>query len=177
MCVPDGVARGGVRLNAHGYELKRSWDAVDDKKTPEIAAQRKAVLEWVDAVNEIDMFLTLHNTETAEYVEVPPDAEQRYRALMTRFSQLLSDSKRFAPTKPAQFSEASTRVDKPGRMNVCQGLYRDRKLPAFLIEQMIIKHPKLGRQPTIEDRQQFGADLVRAVWKAVKMRGAEVRGR
>ena len=52
-------------------------------------------------------------------------------------------------------------------MTVVQGLYKDRRLPAFLIELMITKHPKLGRQPTPEDRQQFGADLVRAMWQAV----------
>jgi hypothetical protein len=43
----------------------------------------------------------------------------------------------------------------------------DRQLPAFLIEQMITRHPKLGRQPTPEDRQQFGADLARAMWRTV----------
>ncbi|MBA3440010.1 MAG: hypothetical protein H0T92_09105 [Pyrinomonadaceae bacterium] len=169
MSDPDGVARGGVRFNAHGYDLNRNWDAVDDEKMPEIAAQRKAVLEWVDAGNHVDIFLSLHNTETSEYVEGPPDAGERYRSLMTRFSQLLSDSKRFAPTKSAQFTAVSTTVDKPGRMNVYQGLYRDRKLPAFLIEQMIVKHPELGRQPTTEDRRQFGVDLVRAMWRAVKI--------
>ncbi len=52
-------------------------------------------------------------------------------------------------------------------MTVIQGLYKDRQLPAFLIEQMITRHPKLGRQPTPEDRKQFGADLVRAMWRSV----------
>jgi hypothetical protein len=46
-------------------------------------------------------------------------------------------------------------------------LYKDRRLPAFLIEQMVAKHPKLGRQPTPEDRMQFGSDLVRAMWRTV----------
>jgi hypothetical protein len=52
-------------------------------------------------------------------------------------------------------------------MTVIQGLYKDWQLPAFLIEQMITPHPKLGRQPTLEDRKQFGADLMRAMWRCV----------
>jgi len=52
-------------------------------------------------------------------------------------------------------------------MTIIQGLYKGRQLPAFLIEQMIAKHPKLGRQPTPTDRQQFGADVVRALWQTV----------
>jgi hypothetical protein len=50
---------------------------------------------------------------------------------------------------------------------VIQGLYKDRRLRAFLIEQRITVHPKLGRQPTPEDRLQFGADLARTMWKTV----------
>ena len=60
---PDGVARGGVRFNANGFDLNRNWDAVDETKMPEIAAQRKAVLDWVDAGRRVDLFLTLHNTD------------------------------------------------------------------------------------------------------------------
>jgi hypothetical protein len=167
LCDPDGVARGGVRFNANGFDLNRNWDAVGETKMPEIAAQRKAILDWVDSGRRVDMFLTLHNTETGEYLDGPPDAEGRYRSLMERFFNLLSESKTFAPSRPPRFAEASTTIDKPGRMTVIQGLYKDRRLPAFLIEQMITRHPKLGRQPTPEDRRQFGADLMRAMWQAV----------
>jgi len=167
LCDPDGVARGGVRFNANGFDLNRNWDAVDETKMPEIAAQRKAILDWVDAGQRMDIFLTLHNTETAEYLEGPPDAEGQYRSLIERFFKLLSENKTFAPSRPPRFAEASTTIDKPGRMTVIQGLYKDRRLPAFLIEQMITLHPKLGRQPTPEDRKQFGADLMRAMWQTV----------
>jgi hypothetical protein len=167
LCDPDGVARGGVRFNTNGFDLNRNWDAVDETKMPEIAAQRKAILDWVDAGRRVDLFVSLHNTETAEYLEGPPDMDGRYSALTQRFFKLLSESQTFAPTGPPRAAEASTTPGAPGRMTVIQGLYKDRRLPAFLIEQRITRHPKLGRQPTPEDRLQFGAELTRAVWKAV----------
>ena len=170
LCDPDGVARGGVRFNKHGFDLNRNWDVIDAAKMPEIAAQRTAILDWVDSGQRVDLFLSLHNTETSEYLEGPPDhatKEKDYRALTQRFFKLLSASQTFAPTRPPQFAEASTTPGKSGRMNVIQGLSHDRQLPAFLIELMITKHPKLGHQPTPADRQQFGADLVQAMWQAV----------
>lgn len=168
LCDPDGVWRGGVRFNAHGYDLNRNWDAVHEAKMPEIAAQRRAILAWMNAGGRVDMLLSLHNTETSEYLDGPPDTDGRYRLLAERFFKLLSASKTFAPTRPLRQAEASTTPGQPGRMTVTQGLYNDRRLPAFLIEQMITKHPKLGRQPTPEDRQKFGADLMRAMWQAVR---------
>jgi hypothetical protein len=166
LCDPDGVARGGVRFNANGFDLNRNWDGVDEKKTPEIAAQRKAILDWVDAGRRVDLFVSLHNTETEEYLDGPPDTEGRFRPLMERFFKLLSENKSFEPSRPPRLAESSTTIDKPGRMTVIQGLYKDRRLPAFLIELRITRHPKLGRQPTPEDRKQFGADLARAMWQA-----------
>ncbi len=167
LCDPDGVARGGVRFNAHGYDLNRNWDAVDPLKTPEIAAQRKAVLDWVDGGRRVDLFLTLHNTETGEYLEGPPAKDGRYRALMMRWFSLLENTTTFEPTTPARFAEVSTTLGQRGRMNVAQGLYYDRKLPAFVMEQKIAFNKRLGRLPTIEDRVEFGAGLVRTMWEAV----------
>lgn len=167
LCDPDGVARGGVRFNAHGFDLNRNWDVVDAEKMPEITAQRKAILDWLGAGNQVDMLLSLHNTETSEYLEGPPDAG-KYRTLMERFFKLLSTHKTFAPTRQPQAAEVSTTLGKPGRMNVVQGLYQERQLPAFLIEQMITKHPKLGHPPTPAERQQFGAVLVQAMWQVTR---------
>src|SRR5262249_20461816 len=65
MADPDGVAHGGVRFNRNGYDLNRNWDVRDPKLMPEIAAQRNAITEWLRAGNAVDLFLTLHNTETA----------------------------------------------------------------------------------------------------------------
>jgi hypothetical protein len=52
-------------------------------------------------------------------------------------------------------------------MNVIQGLYHDRKLPAFEVEMRIAKHPKLGHSPNVDDRKLSGAELIQAIWKAL----------
>ena len=56
MCDPDGVARGGVRLNVYGYDLNRNWDTVDPIKMPEITAERGAILQWIDAGHPCQYF-------------------------------------------------------------------------------------------------------------------------
>ena len=76
LCDPDGVAHGGVRFNRNGYDLNRNWDLVDPAKMPEIAAERRAILDWVDAGKRVDFFLTVHNTETNEYLNGPPDSSR-----------------------------------------------------------------------------------------------------
>jgi len=159
LCDPDGVARGSVRFNVHGYDLNRNWDVADPQRMPEIAAQRKAVLDWVDSGRRVDLFVTLHNTETAEYLEGPPG----YDSLTERFYRALRDLSTFTPTRPPRSTEPTAQA---GRMTVVQGLWRDRKIPAFLIEQMIARNPRLGRLPTIDDRRELGVALVRATWTA-----------
>jgi hypothetical protein len=157
MCDPDGVAHGRVRFNASGYDLNRNWDTHDPAKTPEISAERDAIL----ARGRIDLLVTVHNTEMSEYLEGPPGEE--YTPLLKRFEAALSRSGVFQQSRPASLASRSTEPGTSGRMSVHQGLYNDRKIPAFLIEQRISKHPKTGRHPGIEDREQFGADLVRAI--------------
>jgi hypothetical protein len=164
MADPDGVARGGVRFNAHGYDLNRNWDLVDAVLMPEITAQRKAVLDWVDSGRPVHLFLSLHNTETSEYLEGPAE----YRELAGRFRQLLVKTTTFNPTRPEPRDAASSSTPgMAGRMTVNQGLYHDRQIPAMLMEQMVSFNPKLGRRPTIQDRLDFGAGLARAMWLTV----------
>jgi len=164
MCDPDGVVAGGVRFNRNGYDLNRNWDVTDPVKMPEITAQRRAIFRWLDSGNRVDMLLTLHNDENPEYLAGPPGPE--HRDLLKRFEQELQRSAYFQSNRPANLSPRSTTEGKPGRMSVVQGLYHDRKIPAFLIEQMVVKHPKLGRQPNVDDRKKFGADLIRAMARA-----------
>ncbi len=160
---PDGVADGGVRYNRNGYDLNRNWDTVDPQKMPEIAAQRRAILDWVDSGHRLDLFLSLHNTETTEYLEAPAP----FKALGERVFEALAETTTFHPTSPLRDMGATTTPGKPGRMTVDQGLFHDRQLPAMLMEQMIEFNSKLGRVPTVEDRKEFGAELVRALAAAV----------
>jgi hypothetical protein len=169
LCDPDGVAHGGVRFNRKGYDLNRNWDIVDPIRMPEITAERRAIYDWLDAGNPVDFFLTLHNTETNEYLHGPPDPSEALRPVLERVNEYWSQGKTFATAHPAAFLPVTTTVGKPGRMNVVQGLYHDRKIPAFEVEMRIAKHPKLGRRPNIDDRKLAGAELIQAIWKALTM--------
>ncbi len=164
MCDPDGVARGGVRFNRNGYDLNRNWDVVDPVKMPEIAAQRTAVKEWVRGGHSVDLFFSLHNTETGEYLEGPPEG---FRPLAERLFRTLSEETSFAATSPLRFAATTTTAGMAGRMTVVQGLYHDFKVPAFLMEQRVSYNEKLGHLPEIPDRLAFGGQLVRAMAKAV----------
>jgi hypothetical protein len=167
LCDPDGVANGMVRFNHYGYDLNRNWDLVNPAKMPEIDAERRAILDWVDSGKRIDFFLTLHNTETNEYLNGPPDQTGKLRPLLDRVYQLWSEDRTFAAAQLPVFSEISTAPGKPGRMSVVQGLYHDRQLPAFEVEMRIASHPKLGHRPTIEDRQHAGEALILAISKGL----------
>jgi murein tripeptide amidase MpaA len=167
MADPDGVAHGRVRFNGNGYDLNRNWDAIDLVKMPEIASQHKAVLDWVDTGRRIDLFLSLHNTESSEYLEAPA----AYRALGERVFDILKRTTTFNPTTPLREQGETTTPGKRGRMTVAQGLYHDRKIPAMLMEQMIEYNSKLGRCATLEDRLEFGAGLVRAIVAAITGEG------
>jgi hypothetical protein len=167
-CDPDGVARGGVRFNANGFDLNRNWDVIDPIKMPEIAAQRNAIQKWLQSGHSIDLFLSLHNTETNEYLEGPPEGGRNgeFKPLAQRVSQTLTEQTSFAPAQPIRYAEETTTPGKPGRMTVIQGLYRDFGIPGFLMEQRISYNAKLGKLPDVPDRLQFGAELVQALAKS-----------
>jgi hypothetical protein len=165
LCDPDGVFHGTVRFNRYGYDLNRNWDVIDPVKMPEITAERKAILDWVDAGNRIDFFLTLHNDEYNEYLQGPPD--ERWSSLLKKVWNNWSSYSTFAPTQQPSLDAMTTAAGKPGRMNVVQGLSHDRGLPAFEAEMRIIKHPKLGRRPNVQDRLLAGRELIQAIWKSL----------
>jgi hypothetical protein len=169
LCDPDGVARGGVRFNANGFDLNRNWDVVDPIKMPEITAQRNAVKQWLDAGSHIDLVLSLHNTETGEYLEGPPDngGSGKFKPLAERVFEILSKNTTFAPAQPLRYAEETTTPGKTGRMTVIQGLYRDFGIAGFLMEQRISYNAKLGRLPEVADRLKFGGELVKSLAEAV----------
>lgn len=169
MCDPDGVARGGVRFNHRGYDLNRNWDQFNAESMPEIAAKHAAIAAWVKSGRAVHLLLTLHNTETAEYLEGPPaPAGSPLRELGQRLFGLLESQPGFSPSRPLAWSEPTTTAGRAGRMTVVQGLWRDFQLPAFLMELRVSRHPKLGRQPHIEDRLEFGRQLASSLWLALR---------
>ena len=169
LCDPDGVARGGVRFNANGFDLNRNWDIIDAIKMPEITAQRNAIKQWIDSGHRIELLLSLHNTETNEYLEGPPDGgkDGQFKPLAGRVFQILSQQTTFAPAQPLRYAEETTTPGKRGRMTVIQGLYRDFGTPGFLMEQRISYNARLGKLPDVSDRLKFGGELIQSLAKAV----------
>jgi murein tripeptide amidase MpaA len=162
---PDGVLRGGVRFNAYGYDLNRNWDTVDPVRMPEIAAARNAILKWVDQGGRIDFFLSLHNTETDEYLSGPPT--YKFRPLGQKVFEELTRTTSFDPTHHYEEVYDRAAPPQPGRMDVAEGLYYKRSIPAFLMEQRISYVGKLGRCATVNDRLEFGKGLVKAIWSSL----------
>lgn len=167
---PDGVHRGGVRFNVNGFDLNRNWDNFDPRRMPEIAAQHGAIAQWLKKGGRIDLFLTLHNTETAEYLAGPPVHQHGddFEALGERLFVALQQKTAFHPSRPLFREPATTTEGKLGRMTVVQGLSRDFHLPAFLMEQRISWSEKLGRRPSVADRLEFGSALVRVLAESVR---------
>ena len=166
---PDGIEIGGVRFNVNGYDLNRNWDAIDPKLMPEIAAQHGAIRRWAERGGRIGFFLTLHNTETGEYIEGPAE----HRPLVNLFRRNLTAISSFEETrKEPQDAASSSTPGMKGRMTVNQGLYADFKIPAMLMETRVSTHPKLGgRIRNVEDWRAFGAGVIRAAAAAVSGKG------
>jgi hypothetical protein len=165
MADPDGVVRGGVRFNAYGYDINRNWDIADAKLMPEIAALRKAVLGWVDGGGRIDLFLSLHNTNS-DYLRGPLTAAgPEYRKMIESFAALLARDTIFNGKAPRDWPPGKA---ERGRMDACQGLFHDRAIPTLLLEQNVQTNAKLGGPAGVEDYRRFGAELVRALAAAVE---------
>lgn len=158
MADPDGVYRGGVRFNKYGYDLNRNWDVRDPVRMPEIHCQWRAIQDWMESAGRVDLFLTLHNTESADYIEGPLTAGGPAVAeLGWRFWRLLVERTSFySPNGP---HDQPSRTETRGRMTVTQALFHELRVPAFLMELMVDSNPKLGRPPMIQDRLRFGRDL------------------
>lgn len=153
---PDGVFHGGVRFNRNGYDLNRNWDLSDARRMPEIAAVKRAM-----AGRPIDFFLTLHNTESSDYIQ----GSTAVRAIAERLNDSLQASEHFhAPKGPREYPTAA--VEK-GRMSVDRWVFERTKAPAFLMELMVDPNPKLGRPPDTGDRLRFGVALVNQIARAL----------
>jgi hypothetical protein len=164
MMDPDGSANGQVRFNANGYDLNRHWDEVDLRqkewlrRLPEVWYVKKALVDWRAAGRPLDLVLNLHNTESAEFLETQADNDAP-RALLARLSERLIAATSFDPSRPPTVSSEPD--------STTNWLWREHGIPVILMEQRIGRSPKLGRQPTVEDRLEFGKQLIAAMAAAV----------
>jgi hypothetical protein len=154
-CDPDGVEQGAVRFNKHGFDFNRNWDRPDDPVLrPEITAQKAALARWFASGRKIDLFLTLHNTETSEYLEGPEEG------IGPRLSERLKANTAFDPSRPYSTNKAPLRANRVNAIEWLWGLY---KAPALLMELRIAKGPKSGLRPTPDSWQRLGREMTNQI--------------
>ncbi len=164
MMDPDGCAGGRVRFNANGYDVNRHWDEVDPhdaqfaRRMPEIWSVKRAIFDWVDSGRAVDLMLNLHNTESTEYLQAQVDDPGVLNRLQS-FSDRLVANTTFAPSRALSISSAPA--------NTTTSLWKERRVPVLLMEQRIGFNQKLGRQATVEDRLEFGRELIIAMAETV----------
>jgi hypothetical protein len=165
----DGCATGKVRFNANGYDVNRHWDEVDLRrpeflqKMPEIWYAKKAIVQAATPRSGggggIDLLVNLHNTETAEYLETHAKQE-RALASIRRLSEQLVNQTTFHPSRELAVRDEPT--------TTANALSREYGVPVVLMEQRIGTSKKLGRRPTVQDRLNFGRELIIAMAQAVR---------
>ncbi|MDF9798534.1 hypothetical protein OKW21_003797 [Catalinimonas alkaloidigena] len=162
MADPDGVARGGVRFNKFGHDLNRNWDLVIPEEMPEIYAQKNAIVNWLLQGKKIDIFLTLHNTEAADYIQGPD------LAVGQKLFKYMSENTSFKDEQGLREMPATTTEGKRGRMTVNQALWAEQKVPAYLMELKVEEVEKLNARRSVEDWLALGAGVVNGLVAAVE---------
>lgn len=162
MADPEGVARGGVRFNQFGHDLNRNWDLVRPEEMPEIQAQKSAISNWLAAGNKVDFFLTIHNTERADYLQGPdlPIGQKCWFYLGEYTTFRAPEGLRKIPEVPS--------TDQAGRMTVNEALWREMKVPAYLLE-LKVEELGLGEgRRSVPEWLELGAGIVRALSVSVE---------
>jgi len=159
MADPDGVDRGGVRFNKFGHDLNRNWDLVIAEEMPEIQAQKAAIAEQF---SEIDLFVTLHNTERADYIQGPDLSvgKQFYQAMLRQTSFESDEGIRKMPE--------TTTAGKAGRMTVNQALWAEYQIPAYLMELKVEKVDRLNGRRLKSDWLDLGRGFIKSISQAVE---------
>lgn len=154
MADPDGVARGGVRFNQYGHDLNRNWDLVKPEEMPEIASQKKAFSEWVATNKRVDFFLTIHNTESSDYLQGPD----------LRIGKLVWEN---LVTSTAFDSQEGLRKIRgqsdPGRMTINENLWSEFQTPAYLMELKVEHVDKTHRRRLIPEWLELGKGITKAI--------------
>jgi hypothetical protein len=164
MMAHDGVVHGKVRFNMKGFDINRHWNETNwlsdswREQMPEIWAVKKALFTSLGQGSKVDLIVNLHNTETGEYLRSQAD-DPAVQSLLQRLDENLMAKASFDPGTRLSFSK-----EKVSDMN---SLWHQRRLPVALMEQRISAGKKLARQPTVEDRIQFGRDLIQVMAETV----------
>ncbi len=164
MVDPDGCAGGMVRFNANGFDVNRHWDEVDLRQKrflalmPEIWYVKKAIRAEVEAGRKPALFVNLHNTETAEYLQTMAGDEPS-RKLVTTLSDRLIDQAGFRPSRGPILGAP--------RDPSALVLHAELGVLVVLMEQRIAKDPSTGLSATPEGRIAFGGKLLRIMAETV----------
>lgn len=153
---PDGVARGGVRFNSFGHDLNRNWDDVIPDEMPEIYIQKKAVSNWQAAGNDIDLFITLHNTLT-DYI-LGTDSAVGHELV----KDLSANSSFSSDTGLRDFRRKKDSIPK-GRMSVVDALWFEKGIASYLIEMNVRYVKSINRRRTVDDWLNLGRALGRTL--------------
>lgn len=158
MADPDGVARGGVRFNEFGHDLNRNWDLVITEEMPEIRAQKTAIAV---RASQIDLFITLHNTERADYLQGPdlPVGQKLWQTMVEQTS--------FESVEGVRHMFRTTTEGKKGRMTINQALWAEYRIPAYLMELKVEHVNKLPGRRLPSDWQALGRGLVKSIGEVV----------
>ncbi len=159
----DGVAEGAVRFNVNGYDNNRNWDSAEPGAMPEITSVRKTLSDWLDGGHPIHVLVSLHDTESTDYLE-GPIGDPLVRPLSSRLAAELRRATDFYDPKSPRNSMPGT-IDK-GRFSVYQYFYARYRVPAFLLELMVERQPRLGRLRTAQDFVKLGTGLARSLASA-----------
>ena len=158
---PDGVARGGSRFNSHGYDLNRHWDTVDPadpaawEKTPEIAAAKRALREWMGSGQPIHLFLSFHDTEDDKLLLAPALLENPLLGRLLR------------GMREIRFSGGRANAGAINSSTVETALHKELGIITGLVELGTTDLPTWRRFVTAEDRVRFGADLARVLGRVL----------
>jgi hypothetical protein len=156
MMDPDGVERGATRVNRHGFDLNRHWQATDPddaehrRLRPEVCAAKAATRDWLAHGRPVDVHLNLHDTQR-DVMEAPRAVVDApvLRGLHERMV--------------ASGYSGPLRAGGGGQDSVEHGLHAEFGLVAALIELGTAEVPTMGGSPSAAQRAAFGADLARAL--------------
>ncbi len=121
---------------------------------PEIASQKKAFSEWVATNKRADFFLTIHNTESSDYLQGPD----------LRIGNLVWENLVASTSFDSQEGLRKIRGQSdPGRMTINENLWSEFQTPAYLMELKVEYVEKAHRRRLIPEWLELGKGIIKAM--------------